>query len=316
MRANRALAAATVAAGAVLGFASLAYGCASVTSPYVTAEPNRGQAATVTTVSGGNWAQSSDVTLRWATVEGKELTTIRTRADGSFAARITVPADAAASVYYIVAVQDDTVRRAPFEVVAAGGATEPSGDGAGNVAGSTSGSTSGGTGSSTQSTQQQQSGGTTSSGAVAGSGGLPTPPGSSSSAPVAHQGQPDSAAVAPAPAASPRPAASPAVAERRQGSGVVLGNPAPAPAAAPAAVADEDIAVPAAAATGDVWGGFAEGPSRLAPSLVDLPASGGSTSPAVVGAAMAVLALVGLAGGFATAELRRRRVSVSEGSGR
>ena len=321
MRVNRTMGAAAVVAAGVLGFASHAWGCASVTSPFVESSPNRGQAATVTTVSGGNWAKSSSLTVHWATANGPVLTTTVTDAAGQFAARVTVPADAAPKVYYLVAVQSgatDTVRNVPFEVTAP--ATSPDQEQAA-PAGSTSASTSGGNASSTPAAASTGSTGSTASPAPANgavTGGLPTPDAQPASGPSAVSDQ--HAATAPAANAAPagdvasRPATAPAPERTRPGVAVA----APGIAATPAPVpSSDDAAAPSpASATGDVWGGFAEGPSRLSPSLADLPSGASSSSPAVVGGMVAVLALVGLVGGFAAAELRRRRVLVSGGSGR
>ena len=83
-------------------------------------------------------------------------------------------------------------------------------------------------------------------------------------------------------------------------------TPAPG-AAAPSPVAAEPSE---RSVDGNLWSGFDHGPNSSVGSLQSPPASSGSSSDLLVGGATVVGGLLALSVGFATAELRRRRVTV------
>lgn len=307
----------------VAGAASVAWGCASVTSPYLNAlEPNRGEVPASVVVSGGNWVPNQNLNLVWAKT-GQSLGSAQTSGNGSFSARVTIPAEAEIGkdyVDYVRAVQGTTVGNTPF------GVDSPAEDTAFTVpppAPVTHKSVSGGDPNRTTQTTAVEEKSTTPAPA-GGSGGIPSRPAQGDGTTTADAAGPATVANADG-STSPVPARTTAAAgaQRSKPAAAVpssplnptsLNNTGVTPA--PATEEEEAAAVDARTASPDLWSGFATGPGTIgSPSLTTLPTTTDGTSSLAI--AMGVLSggLVALFAGFGVADLRRRRVTVTSDNG-
>lgn len=327
MNARRGVLTAGVGAfAASLAAASVAWGCASVTSPYLDAlEPRTGPAETTVVVRGGNWEAHTPVDLSWAPT-GQRLGTASPSGGGAFSVRVTIPREAEKGVDYVDYVRATqlsttkgrTVANTPF------GVDSPADDGSPDVPEQrveavTSASTSGGTPRRGTTEEQQQTSPSGSTGqAPSGSGGIPArPSGAAAPADSSAAPQADAAPVAgSAPAAAERQRQAAAQAARpgagsATNSGLNLPAPAtPAPATPAPGDGEQRVAAPAGSATGDLWSGFAGG-TAPEPGLVSLPEPDRSLSPLAVGVGGLGIGLVALFAGFGLAEVRRRRRAIA-----
>ncbi|HUP71333.1 MAG TPA: hypothetical protein VM142_16185 [Acidimicrobiales bacterium] len=295
-----------VAAGA----ASVAFGCASVTSPYLNAlEPNRGAVPASVVVSGGNWVANQNVNLVWAPT-GESIGSAQTSGNGSFSTRVTIPASAETGkdyVHYVRATQGATTGNTPF------GVDSPAEDKEFSVpapAPVTYASTSGGDPNrKTNQTPAEET--RTAPAPTGGSGGIPSRPAEADSTPVGDTGAPatvtNAEGAAPARTAAPTRQQSPNPATARAAApSSPLVPSAPSVAAAP--VTEEEATAAARSASGDLWSGFAQGPATVgAPSLTALPTTTSGTSPLAIGMGVLSAGLVALFAGFGVADMRRRR---------
>lgn len=298
--------------GVIVGAASVAWGCASVTSPYLNAlQPNSAQVPATVVVSGGNWVGGTNLNLVWAPT-GQVIGSVTSSGDGGFSARVEIPAAAERGedyVAYVRAVQGLKYANTPFGVdspAQEGSPTVPKHDPV------TSMSTSGGTGEK-QSGQKQQVDETNNDSVVtdqsqpAGSGGIPTRPADSTADAATTAQRSTNGSTAPAAAGT--------ASRARQGSTAARGASASPLAPAPAASSDS---TPAAAATpsqvargslGDLWTGVEGAAAAPGRSLLDLQTDANTAPSGVVGVGgVLALSLVALAAGFGVAEVRRRRV--------
>lgn len=313
MRVRRAMTVGFAGLAGVVGAASVAWGCASVTSPYLDAlQPNRGAVPASVVVTGGNWVAGQNLNLVWAPT-GQHLTSVKPSGNGSFSARVEIPASAERGkdyVDYVRAVQGTAYANTPF------GVDSPEQEGAPTVHEPervTSMSTSGGSGTpssgGTAEPAQQSSGQPQPSG----SGGIPAKPAETTA---------DAGSAAPAPsaqkAASPAPArttAPVATGSRVREGSTATANAGTASAFAPAAPErsesspDTAQAQAARGSLGDLWTGVEGAPATPGHSLLNLPADNGSAPSGLLGVGgVLAVSLVALSAGFGVAEVRRRRV--------
>lgn len=288
-----------------LGAASVAWACTPQANLVV--RPGSGEAGARVAVSGERFAEGP-VEIRWNGPAGALLTT----ANGpSFTTSVTVPQSAAARTYYIVAL-------------------------ARNADGTTVGTASGIF--TVTSSQASPAAPANSGGDAAGQGAtepapVTAPAGDPASAPVADQSSPGSATPVPTDnagvkqesAAGARP---PAVASTRAAPAGRASSAARATSSAPARVASastatpateasapsetvvspEQVPVPAASVSGDLWGGFADGTLR-GPSVADSPATASTGSSSALGVALLSVGIAGLFSGALVAARKRSRVS-------
>lgn len=314
---------------AVMG-ASFAWACSATPQVWFKGSGSSaaGRPTETVTLYGSEWEKTGGTTgpveLRWNSATAKPFAS----AEGpSFSVEMTVP-DVRPDVYTIYFTQASVnggVARASFEVLPASRPAadpadngEPARDtktsGSGSGAESTQGSggqrsatTSGGTSQPSEETNAGQPPART----TGGSGGVQSFPTPKAAAP-SDTAETGTTSVAPVAGVRPGAVATPSGQVVFGGSVAAPARSAsPAPASAPA-VADEQAA-PASArvASGDLWSGFAPGTrTSLMPSLLDSPASStpGPAGPLALTAALAGAGLVALFGGFALAELRRKRV--------
>lgn len=318
MRVRRAMTMGIAGLGAVVGAASVAWGCASVTSPYLNAlQPNRGPVPASVVVTGGNWVAGQNLNLVWAPT-GQQLTSVTPSSNGSFSARVEIPASAERGkdyVDYVRAVQGTAYANTPF------GVDSPAQEGAPTVHEPervTSMSTSGGTGKPSSGSTAEPAPQPSSQPQPSGSGGIPTRPADSTA--DAGSAAPGSAANAetsasPAPGGNRSPAAPAVTGSRvREGSTATAnaGTASPFMPAAPArAESSPDTAQAQAArgSLGDLWTGVEGAPATPGHSLLNLPAETEGTPSGLVGVGgVLAISLIALSAGFGVAEVRRRRV--------
>jgi hypothetical protein len=260
------------------------------------------------TVEGRDW-QEAPVGINWNSTTGAPMG----EADGpSFTTDVKIPANAEPGVYTIYFVQDQLVARTSFEVTPA----EPS---AGSGGGSDDDGRSGQTSASTSGSGEQSSpsgGRTTGSTSGGGGGGGSATPGAGGAQTFANPSRGNDPAVS-EPANSPAPPQSPAATRpgALAGSGGQavfagsMGIASPASEASPTPPVDQQPATMSSrAVSSDLYSGFKT--SDEASLLPDVADSGPATAPfgnAGLIAAIFTLSLVALFGGFAVAELRRRR---------
>lgn len=301
----------------VLGLASLAWAC-TVQARVGAINPEAGPPGTRVTISVEDF-NPGPVDIRWNGTDGLVLGT----ANGpSMSMTVTIPDDAP-GFYSVVAVQgsgSDVVGKASasFEVTMASFAERGgyrSGDGS----------------------KITEPGGSASESSTAGAASAPRTTGSSPAASrsfgnggvgfAAEAYEPDGAGNA-----EPGPQAARSAAGEGEGGGAsnALGAGSPrreagllaatrmpdrlsAPPRTPtrgATAASERAVVSERTSAADLWSGFGSGSLQVGPSLESDSTTGHGANPAAIGAGLGIFGLVGLLGGFGTAELRRRRVLV------
>lgn len=312
-----ALACAVMAAG-------LAWAC-TPQAQFTRFSPASGAPGTQVTVTGDNFSDVA-VTIHWGSASGPVIGTAQ---GPTFTTTVTVP-QAPGDVYAIVAVAIGPTTLTSGQAVGSFTMVQP----AQPASGSTSASTSGATPSGQAATPNPQSGGRTSATA----NGAPatatqrgktaaTVSGATSSRPSFPQRRPvASRSTNPqtvTPAAPATAASTPAqAATRSQGTasastGSNRGRAQSAQASAPATFgAPSAGAATESSATGDMWTGF--DPARSGASAqsagATAPQGDPASSPATLGIVLLALGLLGLAGGAAVAEARRRRGARTPGS--
>lgn len=285
----------------VLSGASLAWACTR--QPSLTISPGFGKAGSQAQVTGKAFTPGEPVEIRWNSTGGPVIG----RAVGSnFTVAVTIPADASAGVYYVVATAPTTRGQIAFQVRSTSSAQsgDPAPEGGGETSGTADGSDGGSSGES----------GSSSATASGGSGGSGTSGGSGQSGDLVFGEAPAEAAPAPAGQATTATPASPSRSSSTAGGRSAATDAAPA-TAAPAGVtpvpgSDEEASVSARSATADLWSGFSAGDagSLTAPGL-DAPGSN-DVNPLAYGLALLSLGVLALGLGFGAAEVGRRRVPV------
>jgi len=294
-----------VVAAVFLVFASAAWACVAGTSgPRLTGiSPTQVTGGSTTTVSGAGWAADA-VALRLSS--GASLGTAY---GPSFSVQVQVP-QIASGFYSVLAAQGATEVSMPIQVARVGAGGDPTG-GTGTPGGSTSISTDGGTG---------DQGSTPASVPAAGalpSNGIPSRPSQASPAGVAGPSS-NTGGVAPGLlGAGPAGSARQAPASATSGLGTA-GQGSPGFAGGATASTSDDGQQAALeggptpkSASGELWSGFSSGTSRRAAGLVDQAGSSGPASQMAVALGLGVLGVAALLGGFAAAEVRRRRAPVT-----
>lgn len=301
MKVRRIAVLATGGLAALLFLASAASACfVAGTDPHVSMDPARAPAGARVSITGGNWvAETEPVAIRWGSATGAVMVYAwpdRVR-NGEFSVAVTIP-DAAPGVHRVYAVQPGSGTHAVVVEITKPTATNSSGStGGGTQSTNTAVSTTGGSAPETTpaSTEQEQLVPTPST--ATSSSGLPVPTSAGAASPPS-----------PVIGASPQAAGSPRPSNVTPGDVLTSVNRAEN--------ATEEL--PAAAlvsprsASADLWSGVSGGSPSNRIGLADLPGSSSASGPdgaVVIG--MALSGLVALLGGFAVAELRRRRATVS-----
>lgn len=105
----------------VLALASGAFACQSTNMAYLNSlDPSKGPAGATTTASGGNW-NDGRIELRWGSQSGPVLATVEGPA---FVLSVHVPNDAQVGIHHVYALQGPTSRATTFEVTSTRPTTE------------------------------------------------------------------------------------------------------------------------------------------------------------------------------------------------
>lgn len=307
-----------LAVAAILVIPAVAWACTAQaslnTSPSSGPTPVEGS-PTRTTVSGTSFG-SRPVTIRWNSSTG---TVIGTAQGPTFSVQVSIPTGSAPDVYYIVASDGSNQASTSFRVTprtasSDSGPSDNTGTDEGTTReGSTSGSVSAGSssgddgsGSTSGSTTGGNNSGTSASGSQPGFTGpaqSQTPDGTTAAAPAPSAAAGDSGPSAPS-------AAGTGTRTRTAGTAATSASGTGAPATEQPGVVEAGSPVPSAGTlSADLWSGFAADPdSRQLRSLTGETADEGVPSEVAVAGALLFGGLAFLWGGFAAAEVRRRRV--------
>jgi len=306
VRLRRVLVVGSCGAAAVLGFAGMAWACVGevVSHASLGVSPSRGPVNSVVRVTGSNWGPGDVVTL---SLGGLSLGSPSASADGQLSVAVRIPA-MATGVHPLTASGGGRSAAFPFDVsepatVDTGAGASPDATASGAVR----------TGGRIAATDTAASGtNVVSSSPLSGTSG-----GELVGEPVTN-GAPGAAGPLAA-AGGGVPPGGTARAGTDTGGGRPRGRSASPTGVASAAGKDSPVGTGATAVTvspgsaqGDLWSGFAPGPAGTSRprGLADLagPAPSSGPSPLVVGTGLAVIGMLALGVGFASAEVGRRRV--------